>query len=100
MSKKAILSKSTLKNKKFKVVIYVNDKKKKTVHFGHSAYEDFTTHKDVERKKRYESRHRNDNLNDPYSAGFWSMHLLWNKPTISASIKDIENRFNINIQYS
>ena len=28
---------------------------------------------------------------------FWAHNLLWNKPTLSASIKDTENRFKIKI---
>jgi hypothetical protein len=33
------------------------------------------------------------------TAGFLSRWILWNKPTILASIKDVEDRFNIKIKY-
>lgn len=91
------LEKSKQKNKKYKVVVYDHNKKKlKTIHFGDSRYEDFTTHKDEERKKRYIQRHKpKQDWEDYTTAGFWSKHLLWNRPTIKESIKDIMKRFNI-----
>lgn len=53
-----------------------------------------------ERKQRYIDRHKkNEKWNDLKTAGAWSKHLLWNKPTLSASIKDMESKFNIDIKY-
>ena len=94
------LSKSNRKNKKYKVVI-TDGERTKTVHFGAEGYSDFTKHKDTERKKRYIARHQkreNWNKSGIYTAGFWSRWLLWNKPTIEESIKDIEKRFKVSIQ--
>lgn len=91
------LKKSNIKNKKYSADLYIDNKRVKRVNFGDSRYEDYTTHKNDKRKNLYIQRHRNDNLKDPKFAGFWSMHLLWNKKTINESIKDIENRFNIKI---
>lgn len=86
---------STRKNKKYDV--YKDDKY--ITSFGALGYEDYTIHKDEERKKRYIQRHKkNENWNDPNTAGFWALNLLWNKPTIKESIKDIENRFNIKVK--
>lgn len=91
------LEKSNIKNKKYKVVIYDHNKKKqKTIHFGDSRYEDFTTHKDKERRERYINRHKkNEDWDDYLTAGYWSRYLLWNKPTIRESIKDIMKRDKI-----
>jgi len=90
--KKYTLTKSKSKNKKFKIT------NGKTINFGDSRYSDFTKHKDTNRKKNYISRHKNnENWNNLNSAGAWSKHLLWNKPTLNKSIKNMENRFNINI---
>ena len=74
---------------------------KKTISFGSAGMSDFTQHQDEERKQRYMNRHKkNENWSDPKTAGFMSKHLLWNKPTLSESIKDTNNRFkNINIKY-
>jgi hypothetical protein len=51
------LQKATAKNKKYKALIKYSDKSKKTVNFGDNRYEDFTMHKDEERKRLYKIRH-------------------------------------------
>lgn len=92
-----ILKKSHLKNKKWRIVFPDN----KSVDFGHRAYEDYTFHKDETRKKSYISRHKsseNWNKSGIRTAGFWSKHLLWNKPSLLQSIIDIERRFNVTIK--
>lgn len=62
--------------------------------FGAIGYEDFTMHKDEERRRRYVGRHKKDlQTKNPYRAGYLSMYILWNKPTIEASIKDYNDRF-------
>ncbi len=79
--------KSDKPNKKYYII--TNDNKK--------VYSDFTIHKDEERKLRYIKRHNNENWSKSgiNSAGFWSKHLLWNLPSITASNRDIKKRFNI-----
>ena len=52
---------------------------KKTIHFGAKMYEDFTIHKDPERKKAYLARHKHDKYNNPLFAGFYATNLFWNK---------------------
>jgi len=62
--------------------------------FGAQGYEDFTTHGDIKRREAYRKRHAKDlNTNDPYRAGYLSYYILWNLPTLSASIKDYNQRF-------
>lgn len=90
--KKYILQKSTRKDKKLMV------KNGKTIHFGQSGYSDFTINKDPSKKKNYIARHKvRENWTDLSSAGAWSRYILWNEPTISKSVKSMENRFNIDI---
>jgi hypothetical protein len=95
----AVLSKSSNPNKKYKVVI-TDGERKKTIHFGQAGAEDYTIHKDDERKERYINRHKGmgENWKDPFTAGFWALHALWNKPTLSASLKDIKDKFGIKIK--
>ena len=96
MSKRIVvyLKKSTKPEKKY--MVYVDGK---TIHFGARGMSDYTKHKDKERMKRYSARHKrggeNWSKNGIKTAGFWSKWLLWNKPTISQSKKDISNRFKI-----
>tara|TARA_R110000772_G_scaffold115335_5_gene220176 strand:- start:1043 stop:1408 length:366 start_codon:yes stop_codon:yes gene_type:complete len=72
----------------------------KTVHFGAKGMMDYTKYYKQDktlandRKKAYISRHRtNENWNDPTSAGTLSKYILWNLPTIEASIKSYKNTF-------
>jgi hypothetical protein len=98
--KEAVLKRSTNPKKKYMVVMTSNDRKK-TIHFGAKGYSDYTKHKDPERKKRYDTRHKaNEDWKDPFSAGFWAKWILWNKPTIRASIADTTKRFRIKISIS
>ena len=90
--KKYILEKSNKKNKKFMI------KNGKIIHFGSKGYSDFTISKDINKKKNYIKRHIvNEDFNNLNSAGAWAKNILWNKKTIKSSIKNMENRFNINI---
>ena len=87
------------KPKKWQVTITKNNKKR-TVRFGASGYEDYTIHKDKKRRERYISRHRkreNWTKQGITTPGFWSRWLLWNKPTIKSSIKNIEKKFKIHV---
>lgn len=86
------LRKSTRPEKKYAVTIG-----RKTVHFGAKGMSDYTIHKDVERKKRYISRHTRENWTKSglTTAGFWSRWLLWNKPSIASSKSDISRRFGV-----
>ena len=90
------LRKSPNKKKKYRVTF--NDGSH--VDFGASGYSDYTKHKDEDRMKRYLIRHRkreNWTKSGIKTAGFWSRWLLWGKPTIKGSIKDIERRFDVTI---
>ena len=93
---KVSLSPSSEPGKKYTVVVESKDQKK-TIHFGDSSLKDYTLYSPLEReqrKKLYIARHRiRENWNDPFSAGFWSKHILWNKPTVSASFADTKRRF-------
>ncbi len=62
--------------------------------FGAVGYEDYTMHKDKERRDRYIARHKKDlETRDPKRAGYLSMYVLWNKPTIEESVRDYNRRF-------
>ena len=85
------IQKSTRAGKKY--MAKVGDK---TVHFGATGYLDFTTSKDEKRKASYLARHKTSEdwtIEGVGTAGFWARWLLWNKATITASIRDINQRF-------
>ena len=73
---------SPRKNNKY--MVKLPDGKK--VHFGSPKYEDYTIHKDKERRDKYLSRamkikNKQGELtyNNPESSNYWSVHLLWPK---------------------
>jgi hypothetical protein len=87
--------KSNRTNKKY----YVRElNSNNSIHFGDSRYEDYTMHRDENRKARYLKRHSNEDWNDASTAGFWSRWLLWNQPTIKGSIKHLEKMFGIKLK--
>lgn len=65
-------------------------------HFGARGYEDFTQHRDERRKASYIARHGAlEDWTDPRAAGTLSRYVLWNKPTLAASIQDYRRRFRL-----
>ena len=91
------ITKSTRQGKKMVAIFYDEAKKKvKTTHFGASAYEDYTTHQDLVRKQNYLARHdKTERWNDYMTAGSLSRWILWNRPTLTASIEDYMHRFKL-----
>ena len=88
---------STAKNKRL-TAIFTDDKGKKvkTTNFGFKGGSTFIDHKDENKKKNYLARHRaRENWNDYMSAGSLARFILWNKPTLTESIKDYKKRFNL-----
>jgi hypothetical protein len=87
------LRKSNKPDKKFKVIV-----NNRTIQFGAKGMSDYTKNKDKTRKQLYLSRHRkNENWTKSgiKTAGFWSRWLLWNKPSLLSSKRDIEKRFGV-----
>jgi hypothetical protein len=100
MTEKIYLYESDKPTKKF-FIQYVNPKtgRLKKVYFGAAGYDDFTLSKNEEQKARYLKRHRGmgEDYTNIYSPGALAKYILWNKPTISASIKDANERFGVKI---
>jgi hypothetical protein len=62
--------------------------------FGAAGMDDYTITKDEKRRTLYLIRHaKNENWRDPKSAGALSRWILWNLPTIEASLRDYRRRF-------
>jgi len=86
---------STKPDKKMSA-IFLNEEtgRKKTVHFGQAGAPDFTITKSLEAQVRYLDRHaKNENWNDPTTAGALSRWILWNKTSKTAAIADYKRRF-------
>ena len=90
------IKKSTNKAKKYMAIFYRDGKRVKTTHFGAAGMSDYTKHKDPERKKRYDMRHmKRENWDDYMTAGSLSKWILWNKPTLKASIENYKKHFGL-----
>ena len=88
-----VISKSDNKNKKYKAVI----DGRKTIHFGHSSYDDFTTHNDSKRRDNYIARtskqdHSKQNVASP---AWMSRFILWEKPTLKGAVENANKNIKI-----
>lgn len=97
MYKYAKLSPATQKGKKYKIELYDKDKKRvKTIAFGAVNYEDYTDHKNDERRDRYLQRHRSaEDWSDPTTAGAASRYVLWSAKTVSGGFQNYLTRYNL-----
>ena len=90
--------KSNRQGKKFKAV-FLNPEtgRTKTVHFGASGMEDYTTSHDKERRQRYLDRHAaNENWNDPTTAGSLSRWILWGDSTsFDRNVSAFKRKFSL-----
>ena len=85
---------------------------RKVVHFGAYGYNDFIKYSKMrgaspnenaklkelaeKHKASYIARHSvNEDFNDPFTAGSLALHILWNKTTLSASVADYKQHFNL-----
>jgi hypothetical protein len=77
------IRRSSRKGKKF-----VASDGNRRVHFGAEGYEDYTTHKDPERRKRYIDRHRGEDWtrSGVMTPGWLSRYILWEKPTLRGAV--------------
>ena len=71
---------SSRKNNKYMATLSSGKK----VHFGSPKYEDFTIHKDEDRRKKYLARAKKIKnkkgeltYTNPESSNYWSVNLLW-----------------------
>jgi len=82
--------------KKFKVYVETKTGRIKKVQFGAAGMSDYTKHKDPERKQRYINRHKKrENWKDPTTAGFWSLWVLWNLPSLKQSLEATKRKFRL-----
>ena len=94
---KVTITDSTNPKKRLMAIFLDNNKKVRTTHFGLKGGSTFIDHKDETKKKNYLARHKvRENWNDYMSAGSLAKNILWNEPTLTASIKDYKKRFNLN----
>ena len=91
------IKKSHRPDKKWDAVFLRPDGTQKIQPFGQRGYSDFTKHKDATRKQRYIARHKrmHEDWKDPTRAGTLSRFILWNKPTLRASVRSYRRMFRV-----
>ena len=91
------LLKSKLENKRYTAIFFNKERKKiKTVHFGLKGGQTFIDHKDDDIKQAWIARHSvTGDWTKPDNPSSLAYHLLWTKPTISASYYDFLKKFNL-----
>ncbi len=83
-------------DKKKYAAIFEKNGKEYIRKFGAAGMSDFTIHRDIKRRERYISRHKKDlQTNDPMRPGYLSMYILWNKPSLQASVSDFKRRLTV-----
>ena len=87
---------STRKEKKYMATFSLDDRSKRTIHFGQKGSTTFTEGASELKKENYLKRHRvRENWNKPMTAGALSRWILWNKRSLRESISDFRKRFNL-----
>tara|TARA_R110000803_G_scaffold84045_3_gene150185 strand:+ start:143 stop:445 length:303 start_codon:yes stop_codon:yes gene_type:complete len=87
--------------KKWTAIFRKDDGKEKKTQFGYynvkDLKNDYTLHKDKERRERYRKRHEKDlKTNDPTRAGYLSYYLLWGDSTsLKKNIQEYKKKFNL-----
>lgn len=83
-------------NFRYTATFKYTDGKSIKVNFGDKRYDNYTIHKDDNRKQRYLIRHHpNEDWYNPMTKGALSRWLLWSKPTLRESIADFKRFFSI-----
>ena len=86
--KRVEISRSSRKDKRFKAAFGG-----RAVHFGSKSGSTFIDHKDEKKKAAWEARHRvNEDWSDYDTAGALAKHLLWNKRSMKAAVRDLNGR--------
>ena len=91
------LEKSPKPEKKWRAIFELDNGRLKHTDFGDSSMEDYTQHKDKQRRENYRSRHQKDlRTKDPTRAGYLSYYILWGPFTSVRSNLDFYRRkFNL-----
>lgn len=69
---------------------------KRMIKFGAVGYEDYTQHKDPNRRLAYIARHRaREDWNNPMTPGALSRFILWEKTSLRSALLDYRRRFRL-----
>lgn len=83
--------------KKWDALFQYPNGRTRRVSFGARGMSDYTKHKNVTRRGLYLKRHSGmgEHWSQPDTPGALSRWILWNKPSLKASLADFKRRFNV-----
>jgi len=93
---KLSLTPSPRQDKRFRMTFYLHDIEQKHTDFGAPGPNTFIDHQDEKRKNNFLNRFSKliqQEEHDMTSPITLSKYLLWNKPTLEASLKDYKQHF-------
>ena len=95
---RVVIKKSDKPSKKLVAIFTRDNGRTKKTYFGEAGAPDFTITKDKAQRKRYLDRHRkNENWNNPESAGALSRWILWgNSTSRQENIRSFKSKFKLN----
>ena len=86
------IRKSHLPTKKWDAIF----KSGRVVPFGDTGYTDYTLSGDKEKRRLYRLRHASDNINNPFTPGSLSYHILWgDSMRIQENLKKFKKKLSI-----
>ena len=88
---------STKADKKYMATFQSDNGRKKTTHFGAKGMDDYTLTHDKEQREKYRTRHsKNENWNEPVTAGALSRWILWGDSTsLKTNISAYKKKFDL-----
>lgn len=88
---------STKADKKYMATFQSDTGRTKTTHFGAKGMADYTLTHDKEQRERYITRHaKNENWNEPTTAGALSRWILWGDSTsLKTNVAAYKKKFNL-----
>ena len=93
---KVDIKRSTRNDKRYQAIFTDSNNNTTTIHFGYDRGSTFIDHNNEDKKKAWIARHKiRGDFNNYKSASSLAKHILWNKPTLTASINDYKKKFNL-----
>lgn len=100
-----ILKNSPIDTKKYRIEFFKDGVYKYKIDFGSRDYTSFEVHRDKKRKQAFLRRfskqiEKNKDIKDvrELTPMFLSTYILWNKPSIKGSLRDLREKYGLKIE--
>lgn len=97
-----IIEDSRAKGKRYRATFLdAEGEKLKTVNFGAATMDSYPIHRDDARRQRFRDRFGKlirENVSDITRPITLANQVLWNRPTVAASLRDVSKRYKIKVK--